>query len=57
MVSNIKSNELGGGFMLDDVKEEKDKRKNKLATQQCLTGVGFSKENDFVNRKESGENV
>ena len=52
----IKSNELGGGFMFDDVKEEKDKQKNELATQQCLTDEGFAKENDLVNRKESGEN-
>ncbi|AES63065.1 uncharacterized protein [Medicago truncatula] len=59
VVSNqdgIKSNELGGGFMFDDVKEEKDKQKNELATQQCLTDEGFAKENELVNRKESGEN-
>lgn len=60
VVSNqdeIKSNKLGGGFMFDDVKEEKDKQKNELATQQCLTDEGFAKENDLVNRKESGDEM
>jgi len=58
VVSNqdeIKGNELGGGSVFD-VKEEKDKQKNELATQQCFTDEGFAKENDLVNRKESGEN-
>ncbi|CAL5210327.1 unnamed protein product [Lathyrus oleraceus] len=59
VVSNqdeFKGNEMGGGFVFDEVKGEKDELKGELATQQCVPNESFAKENDGVDQKESGEN-
>ncbi|XP_058774704.1 uncharacterized protein LOC131648981 [Vicia villosa] len=56
VVSNqdeFKGNEMGGGFVFDEVKGEKEELKVELATQQCVPDETFAKENDY---KESGEN-
>jgi hypothetical protein len=58
VVSNldeIKGNEMGGSFVFNGVKDEKDEQKDELATQHCLTDEGFAKEIN-VDRKEGGEN-
>ncbi|KAL5066665.1 hypothetical protein RYX36_017552 [Vicia faba] len=59
MVSNLdefKGIEMGGGFVFDEVKGEKDELKVELATQQCVPDEAFAKENDGEDQKESGKN-
>lgn len=51
----IKGNEMGDGFVFNEVKEKKDDQKVEVATQQCLPDEVFAKEKYVMDKKESGE--
>lgn len=50
----VRGNELGSDCVFDAVKE-KNELKDEGVTQQCLADKSFSKENDVMDNKESGD--
>lgn len=54
MKNDIKGNELKVESVFNEVKEGKDERKDEEATQQCLPVKVIAKENDVMDKKESG---